>query len=207
VLSRNEVVRRASQRAIRALGVTTAKQIKQYFIRNRYHDLPNVLDELEQEGRIQRVSITGEGQTWPGVWYIHVDDLPLLERIEKGEWQPRTTLLSPFDGLIADRARTELMFGFEYRIEIYVPKDKRKYGYFVLPILHGDRLIGRIDPLMDRKNGILNVNAVYAEPDAPQDAETARAVAVAIEDLAVFIGADAITYTDRVPEGWKTALC
>lgn len=205
-LPRREVVRRSAQRALRALGVGRANQIKQHFTRNRYPDLQPVLDELETEGRIQRVKITGEGTTWPGVWYIHADDLPLLDRLEAGDWQPRTTLLSPFDNLIADRARTELMFDFEYRIEIYVPKDKRKYGYFVLPILHGDRLIGRIDPLMNRSQGVLNVNAVYAEPDAPQNGDTALAIGSAVEQLAAFLGAKNIAYTDRMPQGWKAAL-
>ncbi|MBI5669065.1 MAG: YcaQ family DNA glycosylase [Chloroflexi bacterium] len=205
-LSRREVVRRSAQRALRALGVARANQIKQHFTRSRYPDLPSVLDELEAEGRIQRVKIAGDGVTWPGVWYIHTDELPLLDRLEAGDWQPRTTLLSPFDNLIADRARTESMFHFEYRIEIYVPKDKRRYGYFVLPILHGDRLIGRIDPLLDRKQGVLNINAVYAEPGAPQDRDTAHTIRAAIENLATFLGATNIVYTDRVPEGWKTTL-
>lgn len=205
-LPRREVVRRSAQRALRALGAARANHIKQHFTRSRYHDLPAVLHELEAEGRIHRIKIAGEGTTWPGEWYIHTDDLPLLERLEAGDWQPRTTLLSPFDNLIADRARTELMFNFEYRIEIYVPKDKRRYGYYVLPILHGDRLIGRIDPIMDRKTGVLNINAVYAEPDAPQDAGTARAVSAAVENLAWFLGAASTAYTDRVPERWKTAL-
>lgn len=206
VLPRREVVRRAVLRAVRALGVARANHIKQHFIRSRYDDLPAVLNELEAEGRLQRVTIAENGAAWPGVWYIHPDDLPQLERLHNGDWQPRTTLLSPFDNLIADRARTELLFDFKYRIEIYVPKDQRRYGYFVLPILHGDRLIGRIDPLMNRKQGVLNINAVYAEPDAPQDAAAAHAISAAVENLAAFLGAKSITYTDRVPEGWKTAL-
>lgn len=206
VLPRREVVRRAVLRAVRALGVARANHIKQHFIRSRYDDLPAVLNELEAEGRLQRVTIAENGAAWPGVWYIHPDDLPQLERLHNGDWQPRTTLLSPFDNLIADRARTELLFDFKYRIEIYVPKDQRRYGYFVLPILHGDRLIGRIDPLMNRKQGVLNINAVYAEPGAPQDAAAAHAISAAVENLAAFLGAKSITYTDRVPEGWKTAL-
>ncbi|HET7077819.1 MAG TPA: crosslink repair DNA glycosylase YcaQ family protein, partial [Chloroflexia bacterium] len=114
--------------------------------------------------------------------------------------------LSPFDNLICDRARTQLLFDFNFRIEIYVPQAKRQYGYYVLPILHGDRLIGRIDPRMDRKQGRLVVNAVYAEPDAPMTDATARAVAGAVGDLAAFLGAKNITYTERVPDGWRSAL-
>jgi len=78
-------------------------------------------------------------------------------------------LLSPFDGLIYDRRRTEELFGFRFRfrLEIYVPKDTREFGYFAMPILHGDRLIGRIDPTFDRAAGELHVRAVHAEPGAP----------------------------------------
>ncbi|HEX2907755.1 MAG TPA: crosslink repair DNA glycosylase YcaQ family protein, partial [Phototrophicaceae bacterium] len=160
VLPEREVVRRAAQRALRALGVATAKQIKLHFTRYRYPELESVLQDLETEGQIQRVTIAEGATKWPGVWYSHTDDLPQLEQLEAGDWQPRTTLLSPFDNLIADRDRTEQLFNFEYRIEIYVPKDKRKFGYFVLPILHGDQLIGRIDPLMDRKTGTFHIHHV-----------------------------------------------
>ena len=94
----------------------------------------------------------------------------------------RTTLLGPFDRLIHDRDRAEALWDFLYRIEIYVPAAKREYGYYVLPILHGDRLIGRLDPVHDKKAGVLRVNAVYAEPGAPADAWPA--VRAALDDLA-----------------------
>ncbi len=203
-LPQEEVVKRAAQKSLRALGVGTSRQIIQHYTRNRYPELPAVMKALEKEDRIERVEITEAGITWPGEWYMHVDDVPLLDALERGEFTPRTTLLSPFDNLICDRTRTEKMFNFEFRIEIYVPKDKRKYGYFVLPILHGDRLIGRIDPLMNRKENRLMVNAVYAEPDAPADA--GGAVAEAVQNLAAFLSAESISYTDRLPDIWKLAL-
>jgi uncharacterized protein YcaQ len=206
VLDEREVTRRAVQKSLRALGVGTLKHINLHYTRHRYNELPHVLKELETEGVIQRVAIAEDGQTWKGPWYIHRDDLPLLEQLDNGDWQPRTTLLSPFDNLICDRARTEQLFNFDFRIEIYVPKDKRKYGYYVLPILHGDQIIGRIDPLMNRKDKVLTVNAVYAEPGAPLNGETGKAVAGAIEELATFLGAKTIGYGENVPKGWKKAL-
>ncbi len=205
-LTAQEVTARAAQKSLRALGVGTAKHIQRHYTRSRYPELNTTLKALEAGGQIERVQIQDGGAVWPGNWYIHCDDLPLLERLEAGEWQPRTTLLSPFDNLICDRNRTELMFGFNFRVEIYVPKDKRQYGYYVLPILHGDRLIGRIDPLVDRKQKVLHVNAVYAEPDAPADSETAQAVSTAIQELAAFVGAKAIHYGDQKPAIWKKAL-
>jgi len=228
-LTEREVVRRAAQKSLRALGVATAQQIKQHFIRGFYPNLANVLAELEAEGKIVPVQFrrddpAGRLRDVPpgrlrdipperlymaerfnniGTWYIHTDDLPLLDQLSNGAWQPRTTLLSPFDNLICDRKRTELMFDLHYRIEIYVPKAKRKYGYYVLPILHGDQFIGRVDPAMDRENKRLTINAVYAEPGAPK---SAQAVATAIEDLGTFLGAKEIAYSKNVPEQWKRNL-
>jgi uncharacterized protein YcaQ len=98
------------------------------------------------------------------------------------------------------------VFGFDFRLEIYVPPSQRKYGFFVMPVLHGDRLIGRIDPAMDRAAGVLHVKAVHAEPDAPRTPAAGRAVAGAIEALAGFLGAQTIRYGRRVPPGWRTAL-
>ena len=191
-----EVVAYAAQKAIRALGAATIQQIKVHYTRGRYPNLPAILDDLEAQGNIQRVSV----EDLPGVWYIHADDLPLLERIEAGDWQPRTTLLSPFDNLICDRARTEALWDFYFRIEIYVPADKRQYGYYVLPILHGDRLIGRIDPQYNRKTKTLHVSNIYAEPNSP--ARAAGAIRKSIESLAGFLGAQQIVY-GNIAEVWQ----
>jgi uncharacterized protein YcaQ len=110
--------------------------------------------------------------------------------------------LSPFDNLICDRDRTELLFDFYFRIEIYVPKAKRQYGYYVLPILHGDKLIGRIDPKMDRKTGTLHIYNVYAEENAPDDPVIVQAIGQNIADLAQFLGAKQIEW-GNVPEKWS----
>ncbi len=203
-----EVVRRAAQKSLRALGVAKPAHITRHYTRARYPALASVLAELEAEGRVVRVEMREEGgRAWPGPWYVHAEDMPLLEQLETGDgWAPRTTLLSPFDNLICDRARTEQLWSFRYRVEIYVPKHLREYGYYVLPILHGDRLISRIDPFMDRARSVLTVNAVYAEPNAPADEHTARAVADAVAQLAIFLGAAEIEYGGAVPEGWRHAL-
>jgi hypothetical protein len=204
-LAEHEVTRRAAQRALRALGVATPRQINFHFIRGRYPDLKPVLAELQAEGKVKRVTLKNGGQTWPGEWFLHADDEPVLDELAKLETETRTTLLSPFDNLICDRARTQQMFAFDFRIEIYTPKHKRQFGYYVLPILHGDRLIGRLDPEMDRERGELRVNAVFAEGGAPKNA--GRAVAGAIEDLAAFLGARKIDYNSkRIPAFWKRAL-
>jgi uncharacterized protein YcaQ len=120
-------------------------------------------------------------------------------------WKPRTVALSPFDDLVSDRDHTEALFDFFFRIEIYVPKAKRRWGYFVLPILHGDRLIGRIDPRFDRETRALHLNAVHAEDGATHTGDAAAA-AKAIGELAAWLGASEIAYDGPVPSQWRTAL-
>lgn len=205
-LSEREVVRRAAQKSLRSLGVATPTQINFHFTRGRYPNLQKVLNDLEHEKIISRVQINGDdpsGRLYKGMWYIHNDDVPLIESLQNGAWSPRTALLSPFDNLICDRKRTESIFNFYYRIEIYVPEKKRQYGYYVLPILHGDQLIGRVSPKMDREQNKLKVEAVYAEPNAPKNG---KAVRRAIEELAVFLKADEIVYGKKMPSVWKKDL-
>jgi hypothetical protein len=202
-LGAREAERRAVLKALQALGVATPAHIRYQFLRGRYRDLRGTLAELEVEGRVQTVQIQDGGEDWPGTWYIAGDAVAALDRLDK-DWIPRTTLLSPFDNLICDRPRTELMFDFHYRMEIYVPAAKRKWGYYVLPILSGDRFVGRIDPEMDRERRLLRVRAVYAEADAPGAGEEARK---AIESLATFLRAREIAFDRRrVPTPWKKAL-
>ena len=161
---------------------------------SNYPGLAQVLAELLAEGVTLPVVIRDDGGDWPGPWYLHRDLLPDLERARRGDWQPQTVLLSPFDNLIADRDRTELLFNFFYRSEIYTPAAKRVYGYYVMPILHGERIIGRVDPKMDRQAGRLLVNAVHWEAGVEPDGATRAAAMAAIESLGQFLGAAAIDY-------------
>ena len=205
-LSERNITRRAAQKALRALGVARPRDIENHFIRRRYPDLTAVLTELEGEGQITQVQIAENGQAWPGPWYIHTADLPRLDRLRAGHWRPRTTLLSPFDNLICDRKRTEDLFDFRFRLEIYTPKAKRQYGYYVLPILHGDRFIGRLDPKLDRQTGRLTINAIFAEPDVPLTLEAGQAIASALKELAAFVEAKEIVWPEHMPDGWQGGL-
>ncbi|MEO7118164.1 MAG: crosslink repair DNA glycosylase YcaQ family protein [Candidatus Limnocylindrales bacterium] len=147
-----------------------------------------------------------DGAPAPVDGYVVAAEAGALDTLAGAGWRPRTTLLSPFDPLIKDRERTEALFGFHYRMEIYVPKGQRKYGYFVLPILHGDRLIGRIDPVMNRRTGILTITAVHVEDDAPiEDGAVGQAVGDAIRELATFLRADSTTW-GTMPDGWRPGL-
>ncbi|MBP7688047.1 MAG: YcaQ family DNA glycosylase [Thermoflexales bacterium] len=200
-LNARQVTYRAAQTAVKALGAATAQQIKWHYVRHRYEDLPHVLKQLVSDGRLEQIHVADQ----KGAWYMHADDAPLLDQLDSIDFS-RTTLLSPFDNLICDRARTSQLFNFDFRIEIYVPQAKRKFGYYVLPILHGDQIIGRIDPKFDREHSRLHIHAVHAEADAPKDRATARSVRGAIENLASFLGAGDVHYTHLVPSGWQRDL-
>jgi uncharacterized protein YcaQ len=141
---------------------------------------------MAAEGILREVRVVDGDVAWPGRWYVLADDAEQLTRpVDAAD--ARTTLLSPFDNLIADRTRTERLFGFRYRAEIYVPKAKRQFGYFVMPILHGDRLIGRVDPKVDRAAGRLDVQSVHVERGVDPGATHALLEPV-LDSLAAFLG-------------------
>jgi uncharacterized protein YcaQ len=206
-LSNREVFRRIAEKSLQALGVASPNQVKRHYIRGCCPNIEAVLADLEEENRVTRVGINEDGGRWRGSWYIHTSDLPLLEKLVDGdEWNPRTTLLSPFDNLICDRSRTEQLFNFRFRFEVYVPQSKRIYGCYVMPILKGDRLIGRLDLVMDREQRRLKINAVYAEPSADASNEAGQTISDAIEGLGTFLGAENVFYPHHVPAEWQRAF-
>ncbi len=192
--SQAEVTSFAIQKAVRALGVATEKQIKKHYTRGMYPELKQRLVELTATGVLQQVQVTKGGELLKGAWFVHQEDVVLLDEIERGNWNGRTTLLSPFDNLICDRDRTELLWDFYYRIEIYMPKAKRKYGYYVLPILHKDRLLGRVDAQMDRKANVLRIDNLYLEEEAVWDTAVSVPIIESIEQLAQFLGATQVMW-------------
>jgi uncharacterized protein YcaQ len=103
---------------------------------------------------------------------------------EDGDVPDRATVLSPFDRLVYDRDRAEALWGFRYRLEMYVPKAKREYGYYVLPLLVGDRVVGRVEPVLDKREGVLRVVGAWGD--------TSRA-GEALTELATFLGAELVT--------------
>lgn len=176
---------------LRALGIAKLSRFGWTFEGTRPPGWERALTALEREGRAVRVSVDG----LPGERWAHAE---VLDR----PFRARTVLLSPFDRLIHDRARTEELFDFRFRLEIYVPKAKREHGYFVMPILHGDRLVGRIDPSFDRVANVLRVRTVFAEPGAPPSAWPA--IRAQIDELAAWLGADGVEFPRG--DGWMTAI-
>jgi uncharacterized protein len=183
-----EATQELAARQLRARGIDRLERIGMLF------DGPPpgrklAIDRLTRSGVVVPVEVDGLS----GRWVTHRD---LLDATFRG----RTTLLSPFDDLISDRDRTERLFDMRFRLEIYVPKAKREFGYFVLPILRGDRLVGRIDPAFDRRANVLRVHAVHAQPDArTDDWPPARR---SIEELASWLGADEVLWP-QLPAVWR----
>lgn len=125
------------------------------------------------------------------------DFLPILGNFP--EAPARIRVLSPFDPMIRDRNRTERLFGFFYRIEVFVPEPKREYGYYVFPLLEGDRLIGRIDMKADRKKGTLDVRRLWLEPRVKPSTGRLEKLEAELERVARFSGLETVLYLD----GWR----
>lgn len=185
-LPREEAWRLLALKAVRALGVAFPR-----CIRGSFHDtfrstsigrkLPTILAGLVDEGEILPVRVEGFGK--PA--YVHRENQHLLERAAAGDLQSTvTTLLSPFDPVVRDRARTESLFGFEYRIEVYTPAPRRKYGYFTLPILHRGELVGRLDPKAHRKDGVMEVKSIHLEPGVAVTDDLASSLTAALRRFA-----------------------
>jgi len=109
---------------------------------------------------------------------------------------PRIRLLSPFDPILRDRRRSLRLFGFDYRFEAFVPAPQRRYGYYVLPILEGERLIGRLDPKLHRERGLLEIRQIWWEPKVRESPVRRRKLELALERLARLVGAERWTLPD-----------
>lgn len=175
--------------AIRALGVATAKDLADYFQIGAYLDrradpkttqVPAMLADLVDDGRLLPVRVDG--------WR----DPAFLDPAARVPSNIDTrALLSPFDSMIWERDRTRRLFGFDYRIEIYIPEPKRVHGYYVLPFLLGDTLVARVDLKADRKNRALVVQSAFAEPGVLKN-KVARELGEELRAMAAWLELDRV---------------
>ncbi|HCB33695.1 MAG TPA: cytoplasmic protein, partial [Acidimicrobiaceae bacterium] len=175
-LDDDEAQRELLLQAARCLGVAGAADLIDYH-RLAKSTTPALIAELVADGRLRVAAVEGwdrEAYVLPGV------------RVPRGRSQ--SVLLSPFDPLVWFRPRAERLFGFEYRLEIYTPAAKRRYGYYVLPFLHDGRPAARADVRSDRRAGVLRVHGVFGEPSAAADA--VPALASELRSLAAWLGLD-----------------
>jgi len=148
----DDAERQLVELAARSLGAATARDLSDYY-RTRLDHTKRRADELVGLGVLDRVTVDG----WRDPAYV-------IARMGIPRAIDRAALLTPFDPLVWDRKRAVRMFGFDYKIEIYVPAPKRKYGYYVFPFLRGDRIVARVDLKADRKAGVLRVLGAWPEP-------------------------------------------
>ncbi len=182
-------MRHLLRQAAGALGVATARDLATYTgVKSP--------DVSRLAGDLGLVPVAVEGWRTPA-WAVS----EMLEAATAG-LRSRPTLLSPFDSLVWDRDRVERLFGFRHRLEAYTPSSKRIYGYFAMPVLVGDRLVGRVDPA--REGNTLVAKHVHLEPSA--SAETVRGLATALRRAASWVGSDDIRVESVAPEARRTEV-
>lgn len=188
--------------AARALGISQARWLGDYYrLQGRLTD--DDLAELVDSGDLRQVAVEG----WPAPGYVHRDHDATLARAAAGRLRAtRSCLLSPFDPVVWDRERARTVFDFDYALECYLPEPKRRWGYFVLPILRRGRLIGRLDAKAHRGDGRFEVKQLHLQPGQVVDDALLSDLATAIRDSAIWHGCPAVTIGRSDPRALAAQL-
>ncbi|WP_449576114.1 winged helix-turn-helix domain-containing protein [Lelliottia nimipressuralis] len=183
------------ENSARGLGIFRPQWLADYY-RLRQPALKPLLERWQENQRVVRVEVETLGEMW-----LHADLLPLLPQAQADKLTAtHSAVLSPFDPVVWDRKRAEQLFDFTYRLECYTPAPKRQFGYFVLPLLHKGRLVGRMDAKMHRKTGVLEVIALYLEAGVKVSATLEKGLTLALNEFAIWQQARQITL-GRLPDG------
>lgn len=189
-------------KAVRALGIAREDWVAPYYFLPKT-GIPELLQDLAEQGRILRIEIEG----WEQPAYYHPDQISLIDAAIREELIPsHVTLLSPFDPLISDRDRTRVLFNFNYKMEAFTPAKNRQYGYFCLPILYKDRLVGRLDPKAHRKSKLMEIRKLYLEEDITVDTELVDALKTTLNAFTKWHGMKKLQISETQPSELQEAL-
>ncbi len=183
----------ACRQALQRLGFATSGEIAAFFDLVTPQEAKQWVESHREE--LEEVAIETVDRK-PRASFAFADGLDALRDLS--DPPARLRVLSPFDPLIRDRNRTERLFGFYYRIEVFVPEPKREYGYYVFPLLEGDRLVGRMDLKADRKSGTLDVKRIWWEKGVKPSNARLQKLEAELTRIARFTGVEKVTYGD----GW-----
>ncbi len=194
--------------AMRALGVATAPWLTDYWRTGGQAYVPNkrvcaMMPVLASDDLVKPATIEGlKEHAW-----IDPALLPALEKLREGfGWPTKTTFLAPFDNLIWNRDRMEQLWDMYYRLEIYTPATKRVYGYYNMPILHRGKLVGLMDPSMNRKEGVLTIRSLHLQPRVKPTAALAKAIAKTLDEFVDFLGGEEWNIIQSKPEGFAAEV-
>lgn len=183
--------------ALERLGFASHREVQAYWNAITAEEARDWLDAALRDGRVEEVEVEGASGARKRVYA-----LPGVAGRDAPEPPARMRVLSPFDPALRDRARAEFLFGFRYRIEVFVPEPKRVFGYYVFPLLEGARLVGRVD--VKRRDGVLALRALWPEPGVTFGKGRMARLEAELERLAAFAGCARVEWA----EGWlRTPLC
>ena len=204
-LPEEERIARLWQSALRAYGACTAGELSMLFGAAGWPPerklKPQDVEEIARRRGLSVFPVRDIDGPWVCTEETH-------EELASGVEKParRMTLLSPFDAVIINRWMARALYDFDYKFEAYTPKAKRQYGSYVMPILWGDKLVGRLDPKLDRKNGTLLVQGVWLEPKVKASKTLARELGRTLRGFAEFLGAERVSLGKTQPAGLRAEL-
>lgn len=194
--------------AMRAMGVATAPWLTDYWRSGGQAYVPNkrvraIMPVLASEELVVPATIEGvKDHAW-----LDTALVPVLDQLRQGfGWPTKTTFLSPFDNLIWNRGRMEQLWDMYYRLEIYTPAAKRVYGYYNMPILHRGKLVGLMDPSMNRKDGVLTIRSLHLQPRVKPTPALAKAIAKTLDEFVAFLGGTEWDILQSDPEGFAAEI-